>query len=199
MAPTAEPRGEETDHHDALAIYGWNLIEDDEEPQVVEISGPPGLLARWRLKKAVRCFEQALAIHPGSWESMWGMGKVHRRLGDDRQALDWFSRAWQIRPGQPDMAREAGLAALILDQPELARAYSEAAIQADPEDIGLYANLSLACILMGDLDEARACLDEGLGRRPGDPFALDISRVIAGIRSGTYEAPRTIRDLQALV
>ena len=74
----------------------------------------PGWYTRWQLGRAIRCFERALAINPAGWSSMWALGKIRQRLGDQEAALGWFARAHALKPDQPDVAREAGIAALDL-------------------------------------------------------------------------------------
>ena len=72
----------EADRHNALTAKGWALTKGRLVLHGEEPSGRPGWYTRWQLRRAARCFEQALKINPEGWSSMWALGKIHQRLGD---------------------------------------------------------------------------------------------------------------------
>src|SRR5215212_6137607 len=61
----------------------------------------PGFFARRRLRKAVRIFQQVLALNPANWGSMFFIGKALQSLGELEQALLWFTRAHECVPTNP--------------------------------------------------------------------------------------------------
>ena len=182
------------DLHDLHYRKGWELAK-----VLLLIDGKrAGLLtpfARSRFRKAARHFESALAIHPTGWSSMWALGKICQRLGEFDQALTWFSRAHSIEPGQPDVAREAGLAALETNEPERAKVFLEAAIRARPEDPGLVANLALAQLLSGSVDDAQHSASEAVARAPQDQISRRVLGVVQKVRAGRFPMPKSMVEV----
>ena len=91
----------EADRHNALTTKGWSLTEGQLVLQGQEPSERPGWYTRWRLRRAARCFEQALEINPDGWSSMYALGKIHQRLGDQETAFAWFAKGHALKPDQP--------------------------------------------------------------------------------------------------
>src|SRR5262245_35870876 len=81
------------------------LILHPQEPGELDAEG------RRRLEEAIVLFDEVIQINPRNWAAMWLLGKVYQRLGDFERGLEWFSRSHQLKPDQPDVAREAALAA----------------------------------------------------------------------------------------
>jgi tetratricopeptide (TPR) repeat protein len=150
---------------------------------------------RQRLVDAVGLFEEVVSINPGNWAAMWLLGKVHQRLGDEQRRLEWLARSHRVNPDHPDVAREAALAAMDADQPEAAIGYCQRAIEADPDDAGLRANLAVALLFSGKPAEARAVAREALGRDPKDEITAQIVTVIDEVLAGARPCPHHIRDL----
>ena len=89
----------EADRHNALTAIGWALTEGRLVIQGEEPSGRPGWYTRWQLLRAARCFERALAINPEGWSSMWALGKIYQRFGDQEAAFGWFANCkggWHV-------------------------------------------------------------------------------------------------------
>jgi tetratricopeptide (TPR) repeat protein len=87
----------EADQHNALTSKGWALTEGRLVIHGAEPSGRPGWYSRWQLRRAIRCYEQALTINPESWSSTWALGKIYQRLGEQENAFTWFARAHAIK------------------------------------------------------------------------------------------------------
>jgi tetratricopeptide (TPR) repeat protein len=184
----------EAANHNALTERGrklskGQLILTGEEPE-----GRPGWLARRKLKQAVRCFEQALQINPEGWSSMWTLGKIHQRLGDHEASLQWFARAHSINPTQPDVAREAGLAALDCGDTVLAIRFCSAAADNDPGNAGLVANLALAHMLSGDDTHAIECAERAVCTTPGDEISRTVLEFVRAVADGRRARPKRLLD-----
>jgi hypothetical protein len=151
---------------------------------------------RQRLEEAIRLFIEVVAIKPDNWAAMWLLGKILQRLGEYGQGLEWFARAHRINPDQPDVAREAAIAAMDLGRPEEAIPYCEAAIAAKSDDPGLRANLALALLFSEKPAEARAIGQEAMARDPADAITVQLVRIIEEVLSGERPCPHHIRDLQ---
>ena len=59
---------------------------------------------RRRLHDAILLFEEVLRIKPDNSSAMWLLGKIYQRLEDHERGLEWFARAHEIKPDQPDVA-----------------------------------------------------------------------------------------------
>ncbi len=186
---------QEVDRHNALYEKGCALIEGEILLHDTDPVGQPRWFARQKLHRAIQCFQQALEINPEGWPSMWALGKIYQRLGESREALAWFGRAHAVNPDQPDVAREAGLAALEFGQGNAAVRYCEAAVKANPEDPGLVANLALAYLVSQDVAKAQRCAQEALARNPGDEISRRVLAVISEVTAGRRPCPRTMREI----
>ena len=67
--------------HDALVQKGWCLLKKS-----ALLNGHPsakiGWLKKWRLKRAMQIYVEALKIVPDSIGSKWALGKIYQALGD---------------------------------------------------------------------------------------------------------------------
>src|SRR5262249_30967443 len=129
---TRSPSDQDKARHDELYRQGCGLIEglillDNQAP------GPLDPRGRQRLEEAIPRFVEVVQINPGNWPAMWLLGKVYQRLEDYENGLQWFARAHRVNPDQPDVAREAAIAAMDLGRPEEAIAFCERAIETRPD------------------------------------------------------------------
>ena len=185
---------DEAERHNALTKRGWNLSRDQFHLHDGGASGEPGYFTRRKLRRAIKCFEEALLINPGGWSSMWALGKIYQRLGQHQLSLDWFSRAIDLNPGQPDVAREAGLAALDSGEGSLAVQFCSVAVANKPDDPGLVANLALAHMLRGDDTSALECANRAVKLDVEDQVSRNVLRFVESVASGTQLRPRRLRD-----
>lgn len=184
----------EINRHNALANKGWALTSGRLVLQGEEPSARPGWYTRWQLRRAIRCFEGALEINPEGWSSMWGLGKIHQRMGDQQTAFDWFARAHAIKPDQADVAREASIAAMDLGWTERALPLCLAAVASSPDDPGLVCNLALAHCLAGDDTEAERCVLEAAKRDSTDEVTSTVLCFIRDVASGKRKRPRSLEE-----
>jgi tetratricopeptide (TPR) repeat protein len=183
--------------HDELYMQGNKLIEG----LMIVGSREPGPLSshqRRRLEDAIERFVEVVRINPANWAAMWLLGKIYQRLSEYEQALAWFSRAHRISPDQPDVAREASIAAMELGQPGEAIPFCERAIEAKPDDPGLRANLALALLFSGKPAEAQVVAKEALAQNPADGITSYIVKIIKEVLDGRQSCPHHMKDLQPL-
>jgi tetratricopeptide (TPR) repeat protein len=181
--------------HNELYQRACNLINgliilNNQEP------GPLDAGTRGRLEEAIPLFEEVVRINPNNWAAMWLLGKVYQRLGDPTRGLEWFARAHRVNPDQPDVAREASIAAMETSRPQDAVAYCERAIETNPDDAGLRANLALALLFSGKPTEARAVGADALRRDPADQITTQLVAIIDEVLAGARPCPHHTRDLQ---
>jgi tetratricopeptide (TPR) repeat protein len=195
LGRTASISDQARSRHGELYRQGCSLIEgliilDNQAP------GPLDARQRQRLEDAIRLFAEVVRINAGNWAAMWLLGKVYQRLGEYEQGLQWFARAHRVNPDQPDVAREAAIAAMDLGRPEEAIPFCERAIEVSPEDPGLRANLALALLFSGKPGEARAVAQDALARDPADEITAHLAGIIEQVLGGTRPCPRHMKDLQ---
>ncbi len=151
---------------------------------------------RLRLDQALRMFARVLEINPRNWGAMWMIGKVYQRFGDPSTALTWFVRAHGIEPSQHDVAREASLCAMAVGRPEEAIEYAQSALRSQPSNSSLHANLAVAFLLAGRLDEARAAIDKAMMGDPADPISQTVRRMIDYFIASGRRPPNTVEALE---
>lgn len=149
-------------------VKGELLLTGSRAPACVDQS------CRARLERALCLFARVLEINPKNWAAMWLAGKLHQRLGDDSAALAWFSKAHSENPSQPDVAREASICAMALGRSTDAIYYAQRALHSKPSDSGLQANLALAFLLAGRLDEAKTAVVKALAIDASDSVSQTI-------------------------
>jgi Flp pilus assembly protein TadD len=147
------------------------------------------------LRRAVQCFEAALAVDPEDWSSMWALGKIYQRLGEQATAFDWFARSHGINTDQPDVAREAGIAALDIGRVKQALAFCRAAVASKPDEPGLLCNLALAHCLAGEDAEAERCAADAAGRDPTDAISAAVLAFVREVASGRRQRPRQLCEV----
>jgi tetratricopeptide (TPR) repeat protein len=187
-------RGYDKVRHNELYREACRLIDGliilDNKPS--EPLDEPG---RKRLGQAIGLFEEVARINPGNWAAMWLLGKIHQRLEQYERGLEWFARAHRLKPDQPDVAREASIAAMDLGRPEEAIEFCRRAIESKPGDPGLRANLALALLFSGKPDEAQTVAREALQAKPDDQITASIVRIIEEVLSGARPRPHHVNDL----
>ncbi len=181
--------------HNELVDEAWSLAEGEVFLDRSGPSGRPGMFARRRLQKAIKCFQEALEINPEGWQSMWALGKIYQRFGSEAETLFWFKKAMALAPDQPDVARETGLAAFAVGNTELGFKCTQAALDARPDDPGLMANLALAHLLRGGLAAAEGLVSKALEMVPHDPVSRHLSQIIGEVAEGTRPQPASIHDI----
>ena len=186
---------DEVDRHNALVDRAEELTED---MLFVHDSYPPkplNQLNRSRLHEAIQCYEEALEINPAGWPSMWFIGKIYQRLGYHTTSLEWFTRAYMLNPTEPEMAREAGLAALDCGEAEAALRFCQTAVDRKPDDFGLVCNLALAHMLCGNDDAAVQCATCAVEADPTDEVSVNVQKFVCDVRDGKCRRPKTLEEV----
>ena len=185
---------EEADAHNTLTDEAWSIMK----PLIIlsdsPIRGKPSWFERRKLKKAITLFEMAREINPDGYSSMWALGKIFQRLGDNAIALKWFECAHRASPEQPDVAREAALSALDIGDSDSAIRYCSVAIELSPDDPGLVSNLALAHLLAGDDQKAFQAAEEATSRDPADTISKTVLEFVDDVSQGRKPRPKTLAE-----
>ena len=185
---------EQIDKHNAFTKAGMAIVKAHTFIEGRGTQREPGFFERRQIKEGIRLFTEALEINSEGWSSMWALGKLHQRLGDNAESLKWFSEAARIKPDQPDVLREAGIAALNAGAKEAALRFCFAAVQLAPDDLGLQSNLALAYLITGDDDHAEECARVVVSRAPADATSRAVLGLVQDVRQGKRRRPERLNN-----
>ena len=182
--------------HNRLFEEAAAIVKDD-IPLHDRASLPkPGWWLRRKLNRALSLFDRVLQLNPENWSAMWLVGKVHQRSADHPTALSWFERACRINPAQPDLAREASLCAMDIGRTDPAILYAQNATQIEPDSAGLHANLALAYLLAGRIDEAQSSITRSLTIDPSDKISQTLGTIAQHFATSKNSPPKTTPALE---
>jgi tetratricopeptide (TPR) repeat protein len=188
----------EIDSFNALYDKGCGLQKD-----LVILDGSPrrrpGFLGRRKLKESIQAFKEALAIHPGSWQSMYFIGKALQALGDLESALTWFMRASKIEPENPSIAKEAGLCAAQLGKHLAAIRFMKPAASAHPRDAGLQCNMGLSYLMSEQVDEAVASFSRAIKADPVNGMNQSLLKLAEAVARKEIPCPRSEAEVLELI
>ena len=187
---------QERAEHNRLFEEASAMINEEIQFHDRPLLPPPGWWLRRRLKRALSLFHRVLELRPENWSAMWLAAKVRQRLGDEKAAFEWFERAYQVNPSQPDVAREASLTAMNIGRTDAAVVYAFRATQIEPESAGLHANLALVYVLDGQLEQARKSIEHSLGLDPSDTISQTIKAIIEFFATHPIPPPKTTEGLK---
>ena len=154
-----------------------------------------GWWLRLKLRRAARKLEHVVQAYPDGYSSMWFLGKIYERLNDPERYFSWMARSYEANPSQPDVAREASMAAMNLGRTDDAVAYAFRAAQVGQQHAGLQANLALAYLLAGKFKLAKEAIGKSLESAPNDKVSRTLSDMIVHFAASGMEPPRTTRAL----
>lgn len=147
------------------------------------------------LNKAISMYDEAISIHPGSWQSMWLRGKAYQALSDANSAYSSFKQAYLLMPGNPDVINEYLLEATNLNKITEAVQVNKIAVAQFPDHLSLQANYALVLILAGDLEQAIKQGLLALKMAPDDQITINLINIAKEIRSGNRKQPKTVYEL----
>ncbi len=185
---------EEADLHNQLTQNAWAIID-----QYIHILDRPtknvGFWGKRKLQKAIKNFKQAIEIAPNQYASKWGLGKIYQVLDLHKESLMWFEEAYKLEQNNPDVCREATLAAVDSEDYEKAIKYSDASLELAPENAGLHCNRALIFMLMSKDKEANECVEKALELNPEDQITKNVQKIMTDIISGKRNRPKNMKEL----
>ena len=186
----------EIQRHNAQYKRGWALARPHMILAGARGRPKPSVIARWRLRRAIRCFTEVLTLAPENWAALWALGKVYQTLGDSGTALDCFARAYTVNPSHADIVREAGATAMDIGKGDEALRFCKTALALKPEDAGLLANVALAHLICGQRGEALSLANQAVLRDPSDAVSRGVLKLIREVADGRRPQPHTLRDVE---
>jgi tetratricopeptide (TPR) repeat protein len=124
------------------------------------------LRAQDRPAEARACYERALALAPGSVDTLYNLGNTCQDLGQPERAIGFFERALRLRPDAIELHDNLGTALQDLGRLEEAIASYRKALAVRPDAIETLDNLAGALRMQGHPDEAQACYERAIALWP---------------------------------
>jgi Flp pilus assembly protein TadD len=149
------------------------------------------------IREGIRLLQRAVAILPASWAAHWLIGKGHQALGNHERAYEAFRQAARLAQENADVARELCLTCLHLGRHAEAVTVARLAMQITRSDPGLQANLALALLLAGDMDEALDQAEQAAARSPEDEINRNLLAIIQEVKDGRRRQPTTLAEVEA--
>lgn len=140
--------------------------------------------AESRPREAAQAFARSLALAPGNLAARVHLGEIYLAEGQLDEARAWLRMALELDPRSPAAWAAIGQIALSRNQWGEAASAFEAALAGAPEANALHYSLALAYRGAGDLERARAHLDQrgSIGVKVPDPQVEELTGLKAGER-----------------
>lgn len=182
------------------ALYG-EAVELQKDLVILDGRPPkkPGIFGAGKLKKSIQLFEEALKIHPGSWQSMYFIGKAHQAMGDLEAALSWFMKAAKIEFEEPSIAKEAGVCAAKLGRHRLAIQLMSSAAAAHQDDAALQCNIGLSYLMSQKVEEAIASFSLAVKADPANHMNQNLLKLAESVAAGQIKCPTSEEEILKLV
>ena len=148
------------------------------------------------VQESIRCLQEAVAIEPKSWPAHWMIGKGYQALGDHPRAYEALRQAAGLCEANADVPRELAWECLHLGKFGEAVDVTRRAVRFRRSDPGLQANLAVALLLAGDVDEALGQAEEAAARAPKDEINRNLLAVIREVKDGRRPQPKTLAELE---
>jgi Flp pilus assembly protein TadD len=145
---------------------------------------PKSSEARKKIDEGIRVLTEVTNAQPDNWSAFWLIGKGHQAVGNHAAAEVALKRAHAINPGHPDVAREFMIESVCVGKLEQGVTVAKGVAELHPKDAGLRANLGLAYLASGQLQESRQAIERALVLDPNDPITQALLKEIKAVQSG---------------
>ncbi|WP_161595844.1 tetratricopeptide repeat protein [Flavobacterium pectinovorum] len=152
-----------------------------------------GFFEKRRAKKSIRHFENALAIFPEHFPSLFFIGKIYQRFGEYEKALLYFEKALEIEKENYNLPQEASLVAMDLNLIDKAIEYSNEALQRSPNNFALMGNHAMNLLIAGEDEIAKEIIEKAVKLEPNDSINKNIQNKINAVISKEIKRP-TFKD-----
>jgi tetratricopeptide (TPR) repeat protein len=148
-----------------------------------------------KIKEGIKYLNAVTKINPENWAAFWLKGKAYQALGSPQSAYNEFKKAFDIEKENPDVARELMIEALNLGKGEEGVEIAKHALELKPNNPGLMANLGLAYLINGEIDNAEDITRKAINLDPLDNINKQILYIIEEVKSGKRPQPKKYSDL----
>jgi tetratricopeptide (TPR) repeat protein len=179
--------------HDEVYKRAIDLIEPH-----MRLAGRKPSASRRRdadLREGIGYLDAALQLVPGNWAAWWVRGKAQQALGDHEAAYESLRRAYAINSGHVDVGREFVAECLETGRGAEGAEIAEVLSRREPKNAGLLANLAVAYLIGGRLDDASRAADAALQLDRTDAITASVRRRIEDVRAGRWPQPTRLAEL----
>jgi tetratricopeptide (TPR) repeat protein len=152
-----------------------------------------GFFEKMRAKKSLQHFENALAIFPHHFPSLFFIGKIYQRFAEYEKALSYFEKALEIEKENYNLPQEASLVAMDLNLIDKAIEYSNEALQRSPDNFALMGNHAMNLLIAGKDESAKEIIDKAIKLEPNDRINKNIQNKINAVILKEIKRP-TFKD-----
>jgi tetratricopeptide (TPR) repeat protein len=143
-----------------------------------------GYFFRGDLERAVRLFEQALALDPAFIPARYHLGVAYLYQGRCEAAIAALEAVVAAQPDYPQAAANLGVAYNTAGQPGRAMAIFESLLQQQPDNPSVVLNLGYACQDAGDAERAGDCFRRVMAMTaPDTPYARKAQQALSDMQS----------------
>jgi tetratricopeptide (TPR) repeat protein len=187
------PASEAAEYNDAYRrgcdLVKKHMVLHDQQPA-------PSPAREAELQEGVGLLQRAVTLQPLSWPAWWMLGKGHQARADHQRAYEAFRQATRLWKKNADVPRELCMECLELGKfPEAVEA-ARLAVRIERSDPGLQANLALALLLAGDVDEALDQAEQAAARNSRDEINRYLLAIIREVKDGRRPQPKTLADVE---
>jgi Flp pilus assembly protein TadD len=150
---------------------------------------------RREIKEGIAYLDAVTRISPENWSAFWIKGKGYQALGDSKSAYVELKNAFNLNMGNADVARELVIECLNLGRGAEGVEVAQHAVSLERRNAGLIANLGLAYLINGELDEAEKTTQEAIDLAPNDDICRRLLNIIKEVQDGKRAQPKRYSDL----
>jgi tetratricopeptide (TPR) repeat protein len=148
-----------------------------------------------KIKEGLKYLDAVTKINPRNWAAFWLKGKAYQALKYPQSAYNEFKKAFDIEKENADVARELMIEALNLGKGEEGVEIGKYALSLKPNNTGLMANLGLAYLINGEIDNAEDIVKKAINLDTFDEISKQILDIILEVKSGKRPQPNKYSDL----
>lgn len=148
-----------------------------------------------KIRQGIRYLDAVTTINHQNWAAFWIKGKAYQALHESESAYQEFKKSYEIQKENADVARELMMECLNLGKGKEGVEVAIHALNIEPNNPGLMANVGLAYLINGQLKEAEDITRKSLEIDPADKITNALLKFILEVKSGERKQPNRYSDL----
>ena len=148
-----------------------------------------------KIKEGIKYLDAVTKINSANWAAFWLKGKAYQAIGHPQSAYNELKKAFDIEKENADVARELIIEALNLGKGKEGVEIAKHALSLKPKNPGLMANLGLAYLINGEIDNAEDITRKAINLDPLDNINKRVLDIIEEVKSGKRPQPKKYSDL----
>jgi tetratricopeptide (TPR) repeat protein len=141
------------------------------------------------VKRAIQLLERVISINPQGWYGLFLLGTYYKLLSNLESAYIAFRRAYTYQKEEKNVGICLVETCIALGRGHEAVRINIELINHFPQDLGLRANLSLALLIDGYVDQAVDVIENVLHYDPNDPITRNLWILARGVQEGKVQRP----------